>query len=177
MVGAPAVRGAPGDRAHPGLPGRRRKARHPVASIQARRARPPANCLATRAPASNRLARTARPAPQALDPRPIRPSSAPARRPTEVVDQDSPWLAPDRASQEQHGPQQPAARRLHRQEALPLRRAVPGSDPGRQHRFDARGGKVRSSARLQVLDLRYLVGARASSRWWTIRSIPARMAR
>ena len=54
---------------------------------------------------------------------------------------------------------QPAPGGQHRQALYQSRPAVPGSDPGRQHRPDEGGGQVRIPARLQVLDLRHLVGA------------------
>ena len=46
---------------------------------------------------------------------------------------------------------------VHRQEVHQPRPAVPGPDPGRQHRPDEGGGQVRIPSRLQVLDLRHLV--------------------
>jgi hypothetical protein len=52
---------------------------------------------------------------------------------------------------------QPAPGDLDRQEVHQPRPAVPGPDPGRQHRPDEGGGQVRIPPRLQVLDLRHLV--------------------
>ena len=52
---------------------------------------------------------------------------------------------------------QPAPGGLDRQEVHEPRPAVPGPDPGGQHRPDEGGGEVRVAARLQVLDLRHLV--------------------
>ena len=52
---------------------------------------------------------------------------------------------------------QPAPGDLHRQEVHQPRPAVPGPDPGRQHRPDEGGGQVRIPPRLQVLDLRHVV--------------------
>ncbi|ETH81805.1 sigma-70 factor, region 1.1 [Bordetella pertussis STO1-CHOC-0017] len=52
---------------------------------------------------------------------------------------------------------QPAPGDLHRQEVHQPWPAVPGPDPGRQHRPDEGGGQVRIPARLQVLDLRHVV--------------------
>ena len=52
---------------------------------------------------------------------------------------------------------QPAPGGLDRQEVHQPRAAVPGPDPGGQHRPDEGGGQVRVQARLQVLHLRHLV--------------------
>ena len=59
--------------------------------------------------------------------------------------------------QEGDGRGQPAPRDLDRQEVHQPRPAVPGPDPGGQHRPDEGRGQVRVPARLQVLDLRHLV--------------------
>ena len=61
------------------------------------------------------------------------------------------------AGQEGDGGGQPAPRHLHRQEVHQPRPAVPGPDPGGQHRPDEGGRQVRVPPRLQVLDLRHLV--------------------
>ncbi len=61
------------------------------------------------------------------------------------------------AGQEGDGRGQPAPGHLDRQEIHQPRPAVPGSDPGRQHRPDEGGRQIRVSPRLQVLDLRDLV--------------------
>ena len=52
---------------------------------------------------------------------------------------------------------EPAPGGLDRQEIHQPGSAVPGPDPGGQHRPDEGGGEVRVPARLQVLDLRHLV--------------------
>ena len=52
---------------------------------------------------------------------------------------------------------EPAPRDLHRQEVHQPRPAVPGPDPGGQHRPDEGGGQVRVPPRLQVQHLRHLV--------------------
>ena len=52
---------------------------------------------------------------------------------------------------------EPAPGRVDRQEVHEPRAAVPGPDPGRQHRPDEGGRQVRVPARLQVLDLRDVV--------------------
>ena len=62
-----------------------------------------------------------------------------------------------RAGQERAGRGQPAAGGLDRQEVHEPRAAVPGPDPGGQHRPDEGGRQVRVPARLQVLDLRDVV--------------------
>ena len=54
---------------------------------------------------------------------------------------------------------QPAPGGQHRQALHQSRAAVPGPDSGRQHRPDEGGGQVRIPPRLQVLDLRHVVGA------------------
>ena len=59
--------------------------------------------------------------------------------------------------QEGDGRGQPAPRDLDRQEIHQPRPAVPGPDPGGQHRPDEGRRQVRVPARLQVLDLRHLV--------------------
>ena len=59
--------------------------------------------------------------------------------------------------QEGDGRGQPAPGDLDRQEVHQPRPAVPGPDPGGQHRPDEGGGQVRIPPRLQVLDLRDLV--------------------
>ena len=59
--------------------------------------------------------------------------------------------------QEGDGRGQPAPGDLDRQEVHQPRPAVPGSDPGRQHRPDEGGRQVRIPPRLQVLDLCDLV--------------------
>ena len=59
--------------------------------------------------------------------------------------------------QEGDGGGQPAPRHLDRQEVHQPRPAVPGPDPGGQHRPDEGGRQVRVPPRLQVLDLRHLV--------------------
>ncbi len=59
--------------------------------------------------------------------------------------------------QEGNGRGQPAPGHLHRQEIHQPRPAVPGPDPGRQHRPDEGGRQVRVPPRLQVLHLRHLV--------------------
>ena len=59
--------------------------------------------------------------------------------------------------QEGNGRGQPAPRHLHRQEIHQPRPAVPGPDPGGQHRPDEGGRQVRVPPRLQVLYLRHLV--------------------
>ena len=61
------------------------------------------------------------------------------------------------AGQEGDGRGQPAAGDLDRQEIHQPRPAVPGPDPGGQHRPDEGGRQVRVPPRLQVLDLRHLV--------------------
>ena len=61
------------------------------------------------------------------------------------------------AGQGRAGRGQPAPGRLDRQEVHEPRPAVPGPDPGRQHRPDEGGRQVRVQARLQVLDLRDVV--------------------
>ena len=77
------------------------------------------------------------------------------------VPQDRPHGAEGRArgpaGQEGDGRGQPAPRDLHRQEVHEPRPAVPGPDPGGQHRPDEGGRQVRVPPRLQVLDLRHLV--------------------
>ena len=52
---------------------------------------------------------------------------------------------------------QPAPGGVDRQEVHQPRLAVPGPDPGGEHRPDEGGRQVRVQARLQVLDLRHLV--------------------
>ena len=59
--------------------------------------------------------------------------------------------------QEGDGGGQPAPRHLDRQEVHQPRPAVPGPDPGGQHRPDEGGRQVRVPPRLQVLDLRHVV--------------------
>src|SRR5690348_3784430 len=59
--------------------------------------------------------------------------------------------------QEGDGRGEPAPGDLHRQEVHQPRPAVPGPDPGGQHRSDEGGRQVRIPPRLQVLDLRHLV--------------------
>ncbi len=59
--------------------------------------------------------------------------------------------------QEGDGRGQPAPGDLHRQEVHQPRPAVPGPDPGGQHRPDEGGGQVRVPPRLQVLHLRHVV--------------------
>ena len=54
---------------------------------------------------------------------------------------------------------QPAPGGVDRQALHQSRPAVPGSDSGRQHRPDEGGGQVRIPPRLQILDLRHVVGA------------------
>ena len=62
-----------------------------------------------------------------------------------------------RARQERARRGEPAPRRLDREEVHEPRPAVPGPDPGGQHRPDEGGRQVRVQARLQVLDLRDVV--------------------
>ncbi len=62
-----------------------------------------------------------------------------------------------RARQERSGGSQPPPGGFGRQEVRQPRSAPAGSDPGRQHRPDARRRQVRIPARLQVFDLRHLV--------------------
>jgi hypothetical protein len=52
---------------------------------------------------------------------------------------------------------QPPPRRVDREEVHEPRAAVPGPDPGGQHRPDEGRGQVRVQARLQVLDVRHVV--------------------
>ena len=67
--------------------------------------------------------------------------------------------AGSRDRQEAADRSEPAPGGFHRQALHQSRPAVPGSDSGRQHRPDEGRGQVRLHARLQVFDLRHLVGA------------------
>ena len=89
-----------------------------------------------------------------------------ARRGRSEADRDRPALhrardpgrrADGGAREGRAGRGQPAPRRLDREEVHEPRPAVPGPDPGGQHRPHEGGRQVRVQARLQVLDLRDVV--------------------
>ena len=70
---------------------------------------------------------------------------------------DPPRRNRSRAGQERPGRGQPPPGGFRRQEVRQPRAALAGSDPGRQHRPDARRRQIRIPARLQIFDLRHLV--------------------
>ena len=86
-----------------------------------------------------------------------RGQARPRRVLRDTVTRDPRRRAHGRARQGRAGRGQPAPRGVHRQEVHQPRPAVPGPDPGGQHRPDEGGRQVRVQARLQVLDLRHLV--------------------
>ncbi len=84
-------------------------------------------------------------------------AEVPVRGAAPHLPDDQRGRAAGRARQDRAGRGQPAPRRLDREEVHQPRPAVPGPDPGGQHRPDEGGRQVRVQARLQVLDLRHLV--------------------
>ena len=113
-------------------------ARHPLDQVRRERHRPDRR----HPPRDRRAGHRVRPADRRLPPH--RPDRAEGR-------------ARGASGQEGDGRGQPAPGDLDRQEIHQPRPAVPGSDPGRQHRPDEGGRQVRVPPRLQVLHLRHLV--------------------